>query len=342
MHSTRLASRLFLLLSGLLTLIQPQAAEKFESVLTPDPLMGNYEGTWTAPDGKFKLSAQVRSLGSGQYDGFLLLIRDKNHVAAVQLKSGGANESGAVKISGLSLPAKPGGELQPKVTVEARLRDGIFEGTFSGDLGQGHFRGDKIVRQPDSLGARPPSDAIVLFDGKDTSRFTNFNWKVLGDGAMEVGGNNIVTSEKLGSFKLHLEFKTPFMPKARGQARGNSGVYLQSIYEVQVLDSFGLLPLQINDCSSIYGVKAASGNACLPPLQWQTYDITFREGKAGAPPAITVVHNGVTVVDQAPVPSQLVGKGGGGGIPHGGFLMLQNHGDPVQYRNIWAVRLGDL
>lgn len=303
--------------------------------------MGNYEGNWNSPDGKLKMSAQIRALGDKQYDGFLLLIHDKDHVAAVHLKSNGVNDSGAVKLSGQSSSTKPGGELQPKVSIEARLKDGQIEGTFSGDLGQGSFRGDKVSRKPDSLGAKPPENAVVLFDGKDASKFSNFNWKILGDGAMEVGGNNIVTSEKLGSFRLHVEFRTPFMPKARGQARGNSGVYLQSIYEVQVLDSFGLLPLQINDCSSIYGVKAATGNACLPPLEWQTYDITFDEGSAtpGSTPRITVVHNGVTVVDRAPVPANLVGKGGGGGVPNSGFLMLQNHGDPVQYRNIWAVPL---
>ena len=133
------------------------------------------------------------------------------------------------------------------------------------------------------------------------------------------------------------------MPKARGQARGNSGVYLQSVYEIQVLDSFGLHPMQINDCSSVYGVKTAQVNACMPPLQWQTYDLTYHEGDGTAekPPRITVIHNGVAVVDNAPVPTPLIGKGGGGGVNNGGFLMLQDHGDPVQYRNIWVLPIAD-
>lgn len=317
------------------------AAEKFESVAEPDPSMGNYEGSWSAPDGKFKLSGQIRALGSQAFDGFLLFQHDQDHVVAVLLKSSGLNDSGAIKLSGEpSVPAK-GGELQPRIVIEARLRNRRMEGSFTGDLGQGTFSAEQVTRQPDTLGAKPPSGAMVIFDGRDTSKFENFNWKLVEGGAMQVGGNNIVAKEKFQDFQLHVEFMTPFMPKARGQARGNSGVYLQSVYEVQVLDSFGLWPLQINDCGSIYGVKAAAGNASLPPLQWQTYDISYREGSpvSKQPPVITVVHNGVKVIDQAPVPEALIGKGGGGGTPGAGFLMLQNHGDPVRYRNIWVLPL---
>jgi len=95
-----------------------------------------------------------------------------------------------------------------------------------------------------------------------------------------------------------------------------------------VLDSFGLYPLKDNDCGGIYSTQAPRLNACLPPMEWQTYDITFSsEG-----PEITVVHNGITVVERAKV-------GGTGGGEGSGFLLLQDHGNPVQYRNIWAEPL---
>jgi hypothetical protein len=175
----------------------------------------------------------------------------------------------------------------------------------------------------------------------DQSKWNNFQWLVNPDGSWQVQKGGLETKEKLADFQLHVEFRTPLMAKSQGQARGNSGVYLQSIYEVQVLDSFGLYPLQINDCGSIYGVKTAPGNACLPPTQWQTYDITYRhgDGTAANPPVITIKHNGQVTIDNAKVPADKIGKGGGGGIPNSGFLMLQNHGNPVQFRNIWAVSL---
>ena len=126
------------------------------------------------------------------------------------------------------------------------------------------------------------------------------------------------------------------MPEATGQARGNSGVYLQGKYEVQVLDSFGLWPLQDNDCGGIYSIKAPIGNACLPPGEWQTYDITFLEANPTRTPRIIVELNGLKIIDRAEVPANLVANGTGGGEPKAGFLMLQDHGNPVEFRNIWA------
>jgi hypothetical protein len=190
-----------------------------------------------------------------------------------------------------------------------------------------------------TLGAKPPKDAVVLFDGKRNDRWKDLSWEIK-DGALQVGSGNITTKDKFKNVLLHIEFRTPFMPGERGQARGNSGVYLQSIFEVQVLDSFGKFPLEPNDCGGIYQVAAPDWkqvNACLPPGEWQTYDITYREGsEAGSqPPTISVVHNGKVVVSNAKVPGGLVTNGTGGGDVAGGFLMLQDHGNPVQFRNIW-------
>jgi len=155
------------------------------------------------------------------------------------------------------------------------------------------------------------------------------------------GSGSIATKRKFKDFKLHVEFRTPFMPEARGQGRGNSGVYLQNRYEIQVLDSYGLKGAD-NECGGIYKVGVPMVNMCLPPMQWQTYDITFQAPRFGSSgnqetdAVVTVVHNGVTIHDQRKLP----GPTGGAldnNISEPGGIYLQDHGNPVQFRNIWLV-----
>lgn len=161
-------------------------------------------------------------------------------------------------------------------------------------------------------------------------------WRVV-DGAMEVkpGAGSIVTKGKFKDFKLHIEFRTPFMPEARGQGRGNSGVYLQNRYEVQVLDSYGLEPKD-NECGGIYQVGVPMVNVCYPPEQWQTYDVTFRAPRSDEKAVVTVVHNGVTIHDQLKIPGPTGGALDGDILEPGG-IYLQDHGNLVQFRNIWLV-----
>lgn len=304
-----------------------------------DPQMGHYEGSWQAGGTeKNRLQAQIRPLGDGTYDGFVLLERSRKVIAALKLTPNGKDGSGATVLQGKSAVDHLAGELMPKLEATLKLHNKQITGTFKGDIGEGTLEATPVKKTSPTLGKKAPEGAKMVFDGKDTSQWANFTWKLVDGGAMEVAGGNITTKEKLTDFELHVEFRTPYMPSARGQARGNSGVYLQSIYEVQVLDSFGLFPLQINDCGSIYAVKTAQANGCLPPTEWQTYDITFHQGDTAKneQPTITVVQNGITTIDNAQVPANIVGKGGGGGNPNGGFLMLQDHGDRVQYRNIWV------
>ena len=185
---------------------------------------------------------------------------------------------------------------------------------------------------------------MLLPFAKDTAPsladWSNKNWKTLETGAMEVQGGNTHTVRKFGSAKFHLEFRCPYEPTKRGQGRGNSGVYLQRRYEVQVLESFGLKS-QSNDCGSIYNVANTKINACLPPLQWQTYDIEFEAAKAGPDgkmqqPTISVYHNGIEIHKDVKLPGQTTAAAASGFTPKDS-LMLQDHGNKVQYRNIWVV-----
>jgi hypothetical protein len=300
-----------------------------------DPFMAEYDGFWTAGTGaKGRVTAQIRPIAKGQYDGFILLTRAKSPVTAIQLSKSAA-ENGTLKVAGTT--ARPtGGDLLGQSEVSGEIRNGKLAGKFSGDLGEGTFEATKIARKSPTLGAKPPRGAVVLLDASGAKGWENLAWPVTKDGVLQVGKDNIWAKEKIPNYQLHVEFRTPLMPEATGQDRGNSGVYLQGKYEVQVLDSFGLYPLQDNDCGGVYKVKSPIGNACLPPGQWQTYDITFLEGNATRTPRITVELNGVKVIDRAEVPANLVEGGTGGGNKNTGFLMLQNHGNPVEFRNIWA------
>jgi len=232
------------------------------------------------------------------------------------------------------------------------IKDDEFGGTFKGDA-FGSFGMSKVVRLSPTLGARPPEGAIVLFNGKDFKQWKHPNkkpgedkvkWELV-DGAMKVRPRtgSIITRKQFTDVKLHIEFRTPFMPDKRGQGRGNSGVYLQGRYEVQVLDSYGLEGLD-NECGGIYKVGQPLVNMCAPPTQWQTYDITFRAprfdaaGKSISKPTLTVIHNGFKVHDKTeakgPTTASLGGK-----ASEPGPIYLQDHGNPMEFRNIWLVEL---
>ncbi|MBM4093647.1 MAG: DUF1080 domain-containing protein, partial [Planctomycetes bacterium] len=193
----------------------------------------------------------------------------------------------------------------------------------------------KVRRVSRTLGAFPPVGAIVLFDGSDTEQFQDA--KTTAEGLLEAGP---VTKMPLSDFQLHLEFKVPYMPLARDQARGNSGVYVQLRYEVQILDSFGLAPLA-NGCAALYRQQRPDLNMCFPPLAWQTFDIHFTaprwndQGQKTADARITVLHNGVRVHNDRVVATK-TGAGKEEGPEHLP-LRLQFHGNPVQFRNIWLV-----
>jgi hypothetical protein len=200
-----------------------------------------------------------------------------------------------------------------------------------------------------------PGSAVVLFSGKEEElkrrwrkRYVDqpATWKILSGGAMVVQGGDIVTRQEFSDFHLHLEFRTPDMPNAKGQAKGNSGIGLHGRYEVQILDSYGIEAPGTGDCGALYNQAGPLINACKPPREWQTYDIVFRgprldaEGKVIENPRVTVIQNGIPVQNNQEL------KGPTGiqfqqykGMPEAGPIVLQDHGNPVEFRNIWLVPL---
>ncbi|MDB5388793.1 MAG: petJ, partial [Planctomycetaceae bacterium] len=197
----------------------------------------------------------------------------------------------------------------------------------------------KTERFSPTLGLKAPAGSVVVFDG--TPETLQKQWKagakVTAEGLLMPG---CASSQNFTDFSLHIEFQLPFMPEARGQGRGNSGIYCQGRFETQMLDSFGLLGKD-NECGGLYSIKAPDINMCLPPLSWQTYDLDFtatRWGEKGiaAPARITVRHNGVVIHRDVELPQTVTANAAPGTI-EAGPILLQDHGNPVRYRNIWLV-----
>jgi len=212
----------------------------------------------------------------------------------------------------------------------------------------------------DAEAAKAPEGAIVLFDGSEKSlkNWTATNgepskWALV-DGALESvrGAGYIRTKNEYGSCRLHIEFATPSKPEGGGQGRGNSGVFLMEQYEVQVLDSYQNTTYPDGQCGALYGRKKPLVNASRPPGEWQTFDITFTRptfdeaGKVKRKARFTVIHNGILIHDDV----ELSGGTGWAG-PHAaseyvkhadkGLISLQDHGNPVRFRNIWIKEIAD-
>ena len=299
-----------------------------EQAAQEDPdflIQGEYTGTYNAGGEEEKTGVQVIALGGGKF-------------RAVGYEGG--------------LPGD-GWDGQEKQTAEAELKDGVvlfkngeglarIEGGVMTILtGDGKALGKltRVQRKSKTLGAEPPQGAVVLYGGADDSA----KWK---GGKTDDEGllmQGVTSLQKFGGHSLHLEFRLPYKPQDRGQGRGNSGMYLQGRYEVQMLDSFGLEGKH-NECGGIYSVKEPDVNMAFPPLAWQTYDVDFTaarydaDGKPTSRPRVTVRHNGVVIHDDVELPA---GRGTTAAPvkpgPDPGPVYLQNHGNPVRYRNIWVV-----
>ena len=196
----------------------------------------------------------------------------------------------------------------------------------------------RVARTSPTLGEPPPPGAIVIFDGAGPTdeAATLVAARITDDGLLQEG---VTTKGEFGDAHWHIEFRLPYQPRDRGQGRGNSGAYLQGRYEVQMLDSFGLAGKN-NECGGVYSVAAPRVNMCLPPLAWQTYDIDFTAPRFDgdrkvADARMTVRHNGVLIHEDVAVPKITPGGPQKQEQPTGP-LHLQNHGNPVRYRNVWV------
>ncbi len=323
------------------------------AIESPDPYMGDWTGKMTIDGREQPVCVYLIPHGAGRYEARLVSTFERRVPALFQLR-GRVDEQGFRFVD--AIPFEPGRVLRATedgVVVSASLwaGDGSPEsaaGTVSGRH-KGQFELRRIQRLSPTLGLKPPPGAVVLFDGTSLAAWRprdpnarEVRWKLV-DGAMEVHGGDIISREKFGDVRLHLEFQLPYLPEARGQGRANSGVYLQGRYEVQVLDSYGLEG-EDNECGGIYQIARPRVNMCAPPLQWQTYDITFTAPRRDAPgrkvanARVTVLHNGVVIHENLELPRVTGGAvDNREGEPEG--ILLQDHGNPVRFRNIWVEKL---
>ena len=305
---------------------------------TKVPLTGDWEGTI----GKDPIVAQVIVMPKGEYIVNMMAKFDTRDPKFAVLN--GKPD----KLVGSSSDGKYKG-----AKWSAKLTESALTGTVEGDP-KASFSLKRVMRLSHRLGAKPPAGATVLIgpDTKDLSAtFTRggdkpCGWKLLKGGVMQCvpRGGSALTKKKFGSIHLHAEFRTAFMPEHKGQGRSNSGFYIQNRYECQVLDSYGLAGLP-NECGGMYRAVPPRVNMCAPPGQWQSYDIFFRAPKFDASGAkqiegahITVVHNGVLIHNDV-VMQKGTGNGGRRKPIAKEFLLLQDHGNPVEFRNVWAVDL---
>jgi hypothetical protein len=314
------------------------------------PFMGDWEGRWNRQDGVYppRIAAQVRPWKDGSYQiRFFTELRKgaPEYMVIEAMPAGGA--------LGFKKGPWSGSIEGDRLTGKGTLRDK-----------EGRFEMSRVFYESPRLGARPPAEAIVLFNGKDLDEWEMIlrngetgpvTWAIDNDVMRivpEIGnhqiGASLGTRRAFQDFHLHIEFRLPLLPDRTDQRRGNSGVIIEEFqfFEVQVLDSYSL-PGYYDECGGIYQIAPPKFNMCLPPTQWQSYEITYRgprfdqDGRLREAPRITVDHNGALIHKELELPysdnavrmrrerpdSRKVGR-----------IKLQDHGYPVEYRNIWIVR----
>ena len=290
------------------------------------PYQGEYAGEIEHEGEMRKFGVQVIALGDGTFDAVAYPggLPGAGWNPPQKIRGKGKREGTVVKIEGVDW----GG-----TTRRGEIRDGAL--IVLDDAGKSAATFQKQERTSPTLGQKPPPGAKVIFDGTSVDGVTG--GRMSEDGLLMEG---VTSKEAFGDGLWHIEFRLPYQPKDRGQGRGNSGAYIQGCYEVQMLDSFGLEGKD-NECGGIYSAAAPSVNMCLPPLAWQTYDseftaATYEDGQKVKPARMTVRHNGVVVHNDVEVKKGTPGGTQGEGKPFGP-LHLQNHGNPVRYRNIWVL-----
>jgi hypothetical protein len=280
-----------------------------------------FQGEYTGEVGGKKTGLQVIAMGGGKFRAVVLA----GGLPGDGWEKGNRDEADGELHDGAAVFA----HAKWKVSV----KDGAAKITAT-EGGAGELK--RVARKSPTLGQKPPTGAVVLFDGTSAENFQG--GKMSAEGFLQEG---CTSRQKFQGQVLHVEFMLPYMPYARGQGRGNSGVYSQGRYEAQVLDSFGLLG-KMNETGGIYSIKDPDLNMCFPPLTWQTYDIDFTAGgfdaagKKTRNPKMTVRLNGVVVQQDVELPHTTTAAPVKEG-PEPGPLYLQNHGNPVRFRNIWVL-----
>ena len=320
-----------------------------------DLFMGDWKGNRVYADGQTKpFYAQIIALGGGNYQALLYDTLEERSTAFVSFQN--AAQDGSILFD---RTIGRGADNVLQITAHGLLvAASVWTGSIDTEHFTGRFRGrengsfslERYGRPSPTLGAKPAPGAIVLFDGSNLKQWTGLKrkkvgWKLLNQNTMEVvpKTGSIISKKSFGDHRIHVEFRTPFMPNDRDQKRGNSGVYLQGRYEVQILDSYGLEGRD-NECGGIYKVSRPRVNACAPPTHWQTYDITFRaprfdsNGKKTENARITVIHNGILIHEDVELPT-FTGSSIAKNEVSVGQLMLQEHSNRVQFRNIWVEEL---
>jgi hypothetical protein len=301
-----------------------------------DFVMGNYQGAFSGAWAKHGIRAEVIGGAKRSFRANLFIAQD-----------GGAEVKVALSGRGRDGKATLEGEVDLGKGAQA-ITASIENETMTGRVGtDGAFTLQRFFAEPPTRGAAPPEGAVVLFDGTNTDAWMRWPpaYCIQDDGSMEVCGSSMLSKQEFGDAQYHVEFRTPYMPNDIEQARGNSGFYVMGRYEVQILDSFGNEP-KWDYCGGIYKVAVPLQNACLPPLQWQTYDVTMRaprfdaNGTKTENARITVVLNGVTIHDNLELPDVTPGGISGTEAPTGP-IMLQDHHDSVRFRNVWVKPLND-
>lgn len=297
-------------------------------------VMGHWEGRTPGEDGE--ITVKIAGLGDGMYRG-VLEARYMDLDWRGELT--GIERAGVAAFAG-KVSSEDGVMEFPVLAqwVNSSLHMHVY--TFMGPNDDVDLTLKKKALESPTAGAEAPEGAVVLFDGDDVDAWHLRPGNVV-DGAMKVTASAFESKQAFGDHTLHVEFKCPYIPEGRGQHRGNSGVYVQGRYEIQVLDSFGEEPAD-NLCGGIYQISAPRENVSYPPGLWQTYDIDFtapkfdEAGNKTANARITVRHNGVVIHDDVELPDRTPGGLPGMEAPTGP-LFLQNHGEPVEFRNIWVV-----
>ena len=327
------------------------AADKlpaFNSIHTAGPdfaVQGEYVGT---VGGTYPVGIQMMALGNGAFEGIVhgggLPGAGWDGRSRFYLK--GQRDGKTTRLEGVH-----GERLKfPNQNFQATIRDGQLTGNalmFLNHARKPALRCRRVLRTAPTLGAKPPADAVVLFDGSSTDQWIDGN--IVDENLLAEGARSKRTFR---NYHMHLEFRTPFMPTARGMQRGNSGVYLQELWEIQVIDSFGWTTenrkyerlSHVGRCGGIHELVMPDVNMCLPPLSWQTFDIDHTastvddNGRQKTPAVLTILHNGVVIHDHYIVPPT---PASANPLPHRnhlpGRLFLQQHGNPVRYRNLWVV-----